>query len=1280
MPPEQRRFPGGNRQFVGKRSAAVPSGDLDIGFSGKHYCPQGARRRALKAMVQPGGQSMRHFAWRVDATVDELRGESTDESRGAVSLDFVEPFWPVGLPATPPWQPAGAPSTTFTITWLYDPEHQDGDWNENSRWDQGRLPNSTDDVGILDSHDFVRLENEAATVHSLTVAIGASLTMYASGLDIIAGADISNLIVAGSELNIEDGANATISSFFLGDQSRVEGGGTLTLTGDAGFANSVQFSTNAMLGPGRTVVQGTAELTTWHFYLDGGRALENQGTLTWSNSISNIYLGQNPFGASLGGATVQNDAGGTFIAQTDGTMAMYDVSGAVSMTNAGLFEKTGTGSVEFQLPFVNSGTIRVESGTLQFDSGGSSSAGGIEIDAGGTLLLTFTPFSLSAGTISGAGTLEIAADRLLLGSDNVAVAAVFAMNDSSIVEGTGTLTLSGAALFNNDTPHASELMTGSGTTILAGTTTIAAYDFCLDGDRVLENRGTLNWTSAGVIHLGENPFGPSDGGGTIKNDAGATFNIQADESIYGVGGTFGVVNTGLFEKTGGTGTSIVQAPFTNNGTVLVSSGTLEFDSAMSGNGSVTVNAGAAFVLNASFTSATNNVNIAGGSGHVSLTGGTGNDTFLFGGNFAASDFVNGTGGTDVLGLNGDYSLGLSLGSASVQNIDTLLLGAGHSYAITAQNSLVLAGQVLTVDGSALGSGNALTFNGAAESDGTFVFFGGAGSDALTGGKGGDVFNLAMGGNDLVAGGAGADSFNMGAALTASDQINGGMGPDTVVLNGDYSAGLTLGVATLIDIETLSLAAGHSYKLTANDGNVATGQVLAIDGSALGIADKLTFNGAAETDGRFVITGGAANDALTGGALNDVFNLAAGGFDSASGGQGNDTFNLGGAFNAGDRIDGGVGGDLVVLDGDYSDGLTLGTTTMVNVETLRLAAGHSYRLVLNDANVSAGLTLTIDGSALGANDSLTLRGINETDGHLNVVGGDGRDFLFGGAQDDTINGGGSADNIDCSQGGHDTALGGSGGNNDKFIFGALFDSLDRIDGGAGIKDIVTLAGDYSAGLAFNATTMVNVEQIVLDASFSYNFTTADATVAAGASLTFDGSRLGPLDTLTVNGAAESDGLLILKGGAGNDVLTGGNGGNTFTGGLGADLAVGGTGTDTFVYMHAAESTRAGYDTVAGFDFNADKFNVKPAIAAIDAAVNTGALSTANFDVDLAAAIGIGQLGKHHAVLFTPDSGSLAGEVFLIVDLNAKAGYQAGADLVIHLDGSANIAGIDTGDFL
>ncbi len=44
---------------------------------------------------------------------------------------------------------------------------------------------------------------------------------------------------------------------------------------------------------------------------------------------------------------------------------------------------------------------------------------------------------------------------------------------------------------------------------------------------------------------------------------------------------------------------------------------------------------------------------------------------------------------------------------------------------------------------------------------------------------------------------------------------------------------------------------------------------------------------------------------------------------------------------------------------------------------------------------------------------------------------------------------------------------------------------------------------------------------------------------------------------------------------------------------------------------------------------------------------------------------GHLGAHHAVLFSVNAGTLHGQVFLIVDLNGTAGYQAGADLVLHL---------------
>ena len=62
----------------------------------------------------------------------------------------------------------------------------------------------------------------------------------------------------------------------------------------------------------------------------------------------------------------------------------------------------------------------------------------------------------------------------------------------------------------------------------------------------------------------------------------------------------------------------------------------------------------------------------------------------------------------------------------------------------------------------------------------------------------------------------------GASLTAADTVDGGSGADTLNLNGDYGAGLTLGATTLANVENIVLAWGHSYNLTTNDGNVAAG--------------------------------------------------------------------------------------------------------------------------------------------------------------------------------------------------------------------------------------------------------------------------------------------------------------------------------------------------------------------------------------------------------------------------------------------------------------------------
>lgn len=165
------------------------------------------------------------------------------------------------------------------------------------------------------------------------------------------------------------------------------------------------------------------------------------------------------------------------------------------------------------------------------------------------------------------------------------------------------------------------------------------------------------------------------------------------------------------------------------------------------------------------------------------------------------------------------------------------------------------------------------------------------NDRITAGAGNDTIGLSRGGDDVANGGDGNDTFVMGGALTALDRIDGAAGTNTLQLNGDYSTGLVFAAATIQNIQTIAVVAGHSYKLTTLDANVAAGQTLTVNGALLGAGDKLTFSGVHESDGHLHLNGGAGADVLTGGAQSDVIK-GGGGADLLNGAAGADTFTYG----------------------------------------------------------------------------------------------------------------------------------------------------------------------------------------------------------------------------------------------------------------------------------------------------------------------------------------------------------------------------------------------------
>ena len=131
-------------------------------------------------------------------------------------------------------------------------------------------------------------------------------------------------------------------------------------------------------------------------------------------------------------------------------------------------------------------------------------------------------------------------------------------------------------------------------------------------------------------------------------------------------------------------------------------------------------------------------------------------------------------------------------------------------------------------------------------------------------------------------------------------------------------------------------------------------------------------------------------------------------------------------------------------------------------------------------------------------------------------------------------------------------------NDRFTLGDRFSADDRLVGGDG-TDVVTLNGDYSAGVVLENGTLSGIEQIRLSAGHDYALTLADGNVATGESLTVS-AGLGAANSLAFDGSAETDGRLVVRGGSGADSIVGGGGNDDLRAGAGNDTVSGGGGND------------------------------------------------------------------------------------------------------------------------
>jgi hypothetical protein len=616
---------------------------------------------------------------------------------------------------------------------------------------------------------------------------------------------------------------------------------------------------------------------------------------------------------------------------------------------------------------------------------------------------------------------------------------------------------------------------------------------------------------------------------------------------------------------------------------------------------------------------------AGSAHDNALAGNGGDDLFLVGADFNTLPLDNpiaGDAGNDTLELNGNYS-SLLINGSKIAGIDTIRFDGGHTYG----NVTVDEGGAFTVTIDA--------------SQVTTLFELDFGLNPVTvevGSGGMDAHVLSVTAYD--------DTFivTSEAALAAST-LNPLNGTDTLELNGNFSTALTLGTSTMLNFEILKLDAGHGYNLIFNDSNVAAGQTLTADFSAL-TSGTVILNGGAETDGSFDFVAGAASAiTLTGGANGDVFDLTGAGSDTIhalAGNAGNDTYLFGGDFsnlNILAAMDGGAGIDTAEFNGDYAT-LFLNFQKFANVETFKFDAGHSYgNVTIDESTVSGGVT--VDASAVTTLFHLTY----------------------------TTN----AFTVDVGSGGMIATT--TATHNDTFIVTSESGlAASALDAGTGL-DTLELNGDFSTLFTFGASTITNIEVLVVDGGHDYNLKTVDATVASGKTLVVSAAPLAA-NTLTFDGSAETDGSFSITGGNLGDTLTGGANGDSFTGALGADTLTGGGGADTFNYAAGNNSNTSALDTITDFTAGTDKFHTN--FTTTFQGEFTSAAATGTLDGDIAAAFAANGGGAHSGFVFDFNGADFNGHSYLVVDSNGNAAYDAGTDLVVEITGHTGT--VTSGDFI
>ncbi len=221
---------------------------------------------------------------------------------------------------------------------------------------------NTSDTSTLQRGGTINLATGSLLVtgDSLTVAAGATISGATGDVRV---PTFGNLMVDGTvnvrSLTVADSSVAVTGAVTVQNLTQY---GTVTGTGNVTINGQWIWTRGEMSGTGHTILHGTATLRGGFFSTLIDRTVDSTGTVTVPAGDGITWSGD---------AVWNNQAGSTFVLQSNARLDNFLATANASFNNAGVLEKRGSGTATIGITMVNSGELKLTnraSGVLRIDA------------------------------------------------------------------------------------------------------------------------------------------------------------------------------------------------------------------------------------------------------------------------------------------------------------------------------------------------------------------------------------------------------------------------------------------------------------------------------------------------------------------------------------------------------------------------------------------------------------------------------------------------------------------------------------------------------------------------------------------------------------------------------------------------------------------------------------------------------------------------------------------------------------------------------------------------